>query len=164
MCSTLVEVDDAAAVVQPGVGFAHGIEGALYVDRHRAFEDLVAGLGDGHVGQDAGVVDEDVDAPEALFDLGKHALDIGGERDVGAHGQCVAAFAFDRRHHRPGLGFVAGVVDGDRETVARQAAGKGGADAARCAGDECDAGRWGGLLGVHGDLLVVDSEVILTDI
>jgi hypothetical protein len=59
-------------------------------------------------------------------------------RDVGLGGDGAAAGRFDLGDQGLGRFSLAGVVDDDDEAVLRQALRDGGADAARCAGDDGD--------------------------
>ncbi|MCY1370109.1 hypothetical protein D9M69_571870 [compost metagenome] len=100
----------------------------------------------------AGVVDQHVDRAELRFDGVEHRAHRVGVRHVGLHREGTNAGGLQLGNQRFGRRGARGVVDGDGEPVSGEPAGDGGADAARGAGDEGDAGgqrsRSGG--GVHG--------------
>ncbi len=73
----------------------HGEEAALEVDREDAVPDLLRKLDYAADLDDADVVVEHVDAPEAIEAGGDRPLDIRGARGVGAERLRLAAFAPD---------------------------------------------------------------------
>src|SRR3954453_847157 len=84
----------------------------------------------------AGVVDEHQNGSELLGKPGQHLIGGGGVADIGRDRQSVAAVFLDRGGDRFGTVAVAAVVDPDRPAVSCESPGRGGADPARCAGDQ----------------------------
>ena len=85
----------------------------------------------------AGVVDEDVDAAEALGDVREQARGRLRVADVGRDGERAAAAAFELGGERLERG-AAPRRECHRGTFRGELAGGGGADARRCAGDDDD--------------------------
>ena len=114
-----------------------------------AVEQLVVAFGDRGQLHDAGVVHQHVDAAECRIRRVEHAGDRGRVADVGLRGDGAAAGLLDSAGQRFSLAGAARIVDDDGEAIGGEPLGDGGADAAGCAGDECD------LFGVriHFDLL-----------
>ena len=84
---------------------------ALEVDVDRAVP-LVLGRLQHRLGEhDAGVVDQDVDAPEVVDGGADEIFDVSGRRDVGAHRERVAARLLDRIDHRLRFALSAHPVD-----------------------------------------------------
>ncbi len=101
-------------------------------------------LGKSLVEQDAGIVDQDVGASEMLDGVVEYRLAAGHGRDVGAVGDCAAAFRLDRVDHLLRHRFVAAaavtgtaeIVDHDRSTLAREQFGIGFTEPAARPGDQ----------------------------
>jgi hypothetical protein len=85
-------------------------------------------FGKGLVAQDAGIVDENIGAPEMLDSVVEDGLSAFEGGDVSAIGDRAATFGLDRPHHllrhrQVGAGAVAGpaeVIDDDRGPFARE--------------------------------------------
>src|SRR6266700_8279408 len=77
-----------------------------------------------------GVVDENIDAAEALDRGRHHRLDRLGVGDVGQARERPAAFAFDLMHYRLDFVAVRARVDDDRGAGRGQLEGNGAADVA----------------------------------
>ena len=114
------------------------MEGA--VDAHRLRR---APIGEGQVGERRlvayrGVVDDDVQPPEALGDRRDHRVHVGALRDVGGDQQGIAAARRDLVDH--GLAFVAARahVHGDFRAGVGERQRDGAPDVAARAGDEGD--------------------------
>ena len=133
-------VDDGPAAAR-----AHGPDDgpqpqphALHVDRHDAVEHVLGVLREGRDrALDAGVVEEGVDAAEALHRLARVAFVVGATRHVGGRGDGLAARLGDGAH---GSGEVAGgqVHGDDAGALAGEAHGGGASDAPGGAGDDGD--------------------------
>jgi hypothetical protein len=123
-------------VLQRGAGHE---EGAREVDGQDLVPVLVGHLEDRLVGRDAGVVDEDVQAPVVIDDLLHGAPAVLGRADVALmDGDRDLVFG---ELGLEGLGAfaIAAVARGDGGALGGQAVTDGGADAARAAGDHGDA-------------------------
>ena len=144
---------------QVGEGGPGGVEGGEEVDLHGALEDL-EGLGfDGADVEDAGVVDEDVDAAEAGDGFGDEALGFGGLGEVGGDEVEVVGLEVGELGEEGGLGVlelgeIAGGED-EADGVVSEAGGDGEAQAAGASGDEDDGARGVGIGG--GGLAVADG-------
>ena len=129
-----------AAMIDPAVsaqaprGFSQGIEGALEIDRDDPIEQRVFALGDRRQAENAGIVDEHVDAAEGHLGRVEHAVDRLGIGDVGLGCNGPAAGRLDPGDDGIGRGGVAGVVHHDREAVLGEALRNGSADAAGWSG------------------------------
>src|SRR6185437_15464059 len=88
------------------------------------------------IGLDAGVRDQDVDAPEGGDAALEHAPHLLLAGDVALHGDRLAAARRDLLAHRIGGGAVREVVDGDPRAARGERAAGSGPDAAVAAGDE----------------------------
>ena len=85
---------------------------------------------------DAGIVDEDVDGAEVVFDGGDETINVGREGDVGLQRNGPAAEALDFGADVSGGGVLFAVVDGEVGAGSSERDGDGTADAAAGAGDE----------------------------
>ena len=141
-------MDEAAGVLlaeMAGDGAAHG-ERAVQMDRDHVGPVRPAHAVENLVAQDAGVVDEDVDAAEGV-ERGFHDL-VGVRRiaDRERGGDCLTAGLLDLvRHLLRRTGVAAGaversadVIDQDLRALLRQQECDGAADAATRAGDDGD--------------------------
>ena len=97
-------MDEAAALLLPEMlgGGARHIEGAEEMHLHHRLEIIDAHLVEEAVAQDAGIVDDAVDAPEALDGLAHDAFGGGGIGDAGAIGDGLAPGGADGVHHLVG--------------------------------------------------------------
>ena len=117
------EMDEAAALLLPEMlsGGARHIEGAEEMHLHHRLEIIDAHLVEEAVAQDAGIVDDAVDAPEALDGLAHDAFGGGGIGDAGAIGDGLATGGADGIHHlmsgllilARAIGAAAQIVDHD---------------------------------------------------
>jgi hypothetical protein len=135
------DTDDASAAAlgqHLASGGAHAEEDAAQVDGDRTVEPLVCHLHERHRRvADAGVVDCDVDSPEALHCGGEERLDVCRLADVAGVRVDVGAVLFgDLRR----LGEAVGVQVQQRQLRAfkGEALGDAAADAASGAGDQGD--------------------------
>src|SRR5690606_1933239 len=131
------DVDDATvtACLHAGQGAAHGVEGGREVDGDdRIPLGYRERLHPRHM-LDAGVVDQDVDAPETLFGGGDHRLDLVGAAEVGIAVVDLDAVRGDLRAGLFDLFRRAQAIEHDLASGLSQAAGNGQADAAGGAGD-----------------------------
>ena len=87
---------------------------------------------------DPGVVDEDVDPPEAVHCRADKSIDVVASGDVGLDGDCVATPALDLPDGGVCFNRVGDVVDDDAGTVSRKAPGDGEADPACRPGHDSD--------------------------
>ncbi|NYD67647.1 hypothetical protein BJ972_002166 [Agromyces atrinae] len=85
----------------------------------------------------AGVVDEHVEAAEAVDDALHGGFGLGAHRDVGDDGEGDPARRLDLGDESVESVAAAG-DDGDRRTLARESEGRGSADATARPGDEGD--------------------------
>jgi hypothetical protein len=102
------------------------------------------------------VVDEEVDAAEALDRGRDHAVDRGSIGDVGDGGERLAALGDDLGDDGIGLGLIGAGVDDDRGAILRQLQRDGTADVTAGAGDEGDAAGEG--FGGHGVSILAASS------
>ena len=118
-------------------GAAHE-EHALHVHPHRLVPGGLGGLEDGFPGgEDPGVVDEDVDAAEALERHADDPLGVGARRDARLHGEGLAAGRPDRIDHRV-VGPRPDVHADDPGALLREAPGDGLAEPHRGSRDDGD--------------------------
>jgi hypothetical protein len=119
-------------VRQRGLG---KVEDAGEVDRQHLVPAVVGHLGDRAVGRDARVVDENVEPPVLLDDLGDRAPAVIARGDVTLVQRHLDALAdvpgAEFFGEGLGPGQVASLAGRDRRTLARQALADRGADAAR---------------------------------
>ncbi len=119
-----------------GRGASDRVERAREVRVDDALPLVVRHAGDESVLRGAGVVHEQLDGPECVFDLAERAVDRGRVANVGSHRERVGARLLDRGAR--GLGAVVVARVAERDTVAgfgeRDRAGA--ADPARPSGDE----------------------------
>ena len=114
---------------------ARAQEAAGDVDREHARDARRAHFVDPHAEvDDAGVVDQHREAPEAPIHLAKHAHHLGLLRDIGGD-RDAAGFA----RQRLGGVAIAHIVDGDLVAALGRKPRRRGADAPAAAGDEHDA-------------------------
>ena len=108
------------------------------IDRVLAGERCGIGIGiiDGGAGDDAGVVDEDVEPAELFCHVLHQLLDFDGGGLVGLEGARLHALGFQLGHDRFGLVGGGDIADRDVGAFIGQRPGAGSADAARAAGDE----------------------------
>src|SRR5690242_2619978 len=66
------------------------------------------------------------------------ALSLWGLRDIAADGDSFATGGGDRGDHLIRTSLAGGVIDNDGGAFSGERFGDGGADALRCAGDDCD--------------------------
>ena len=85
----------------------------------------------------ARIVDQQIDRPQRVLDVGEGAIDRRRVGDVGGKGACPAARALDQRHGLGELRFRAR-HDGDGVAGRGQRLGKGAAQPAATAGDDRD--------------------------
>ena len=123
--------DPAAALPEVGDEGPAGDEGAAQVDRQDALPVLDGEVGGEAVGDDAGVVDEDVGNPDPRDQLGESRLDGIGIADV----DLPADEALVVR--RFGV-LSAGIPDLNAGALGAKEAYRGGPDAPRAAGDDSD--------------------------
>jgi hypothetical protein len=109
---------------------AHQDKGASQIGGDHPVEDFQIAIGDRPQRHDAGAVHHDIDPAEGSERVPEKALDVGGVRHIGLNGDSASTRGLDLGHNLVGLGFIAGVVHHDRETVAGQSEGHGAADAA----------------------------------
>ncbi|MOA20382.1 hypothetical protein D3C78_1408230 [compost metagenome] len=129
-------MDDAAAVLHLAHGFLGGHEHAGDVDRDHALVGFEFDVFDRAAEGQAGVVDQNVDAPKGVDGLRNrrtHRLRFTGIRR-NRHG--AAAFAGNDLHHFPGLVRRGAVGQCHLRTVGGQAPGNGRADRTRAAGNQ----------------------------
>src|SRR5690606_23538783 len=137
-------VDDGAALAaMAGRHALHGLaraeEASRDVDREHALQPLGAHRLDAHAAvDDAGVVHEDVEAPERALRLVEEPQDIRLDGDVARDGMGLPARALDVAAKRLRGGGIAQVIDADG-VAARGGEPRGGrADAAATARDQHD--------------------------
>ncbi len=125
-----------AALHHVAGGGLRGEEGPLEVHVEDEVVVLLADLEERLADLDAGVVDEDVEAPEGGDGGADEALGLRGDADVGAERDGLPAQLLDLRRDGARFVLLAVVVHGHVGALAREAQGDGLADAARAAGDE----------------------------
>ncbi len=132
------DVDDPAApgLLHVGDRRADHVEGAGQVDRDHLVPLAVADLLDGGALPDAGVVDEDVQAAEAVDGLVDHHLGLFLDGDVRCEGERFPTGLLDALCDELGRRPLEAVVDGDPGPGAGQQLAAGAADAARAAGHQ----------------------------
>ena len=113
-------------------------ERALQVDPQHPVEVLFGQVEELGGVDDAGVVDEDVDATEVRDGVVDQRFARGPVADVGLLVERIAAGGRDRLHDGTAADFV-DVGDDDARTGLGEGAGAGRADALRCAGHDGDA-------------------------
>jgi hypothetical protein len=104
---------------------------------HPARVALFDGQGLGHLGEDTGVVGDDVDVPEALPRSGGQGLDRVAIGHITLHPDALDAHRRQLRGDHLGRGGV-DVGHHDVTAVGRQGAGDARPDAATCSGDDGD--------------------------
>ncbi|MNS88719.1 hypothetical protein D3C72_1227070 [compost metagenome] len=97
-----------ALLAHDGPHGARAIRGAQQVHVHDGVEVFGAHLGESLVAQDAGVVDQDVDAAPCVHRPAGHGRDIGTVAHAAAIGDCLAAGRGDLVGH--GLGRAAKII------------------------------------------------------
>ena len=149
------DVDDraTAASLHQGYGQLAAEVHAAQVGVHQAVVVLVLHLLDRIADADTGVVEEDVEAAEALLHGGEQALHLLTHPDIGWNGQNLAARLFDFRFH-PFQLFRGARRDGDLGPVLGEQQGDAAADALAAPGYDGDP-----VLESH-VLLSLASEVI----
>ena len=115
------------------------------MDANDQFEIGGVHFGEGLVAQDAGVVDQDMDAAPGFLRLGDHFFHLGIFGDIAAIRHGLAASRLDFLDHgERGIGMAgaiaraAKIVDHDFRTAPRQLERIAAAKAAACAGDDGD--------------------------
>ena len=128
--------------IRPAAGLLHEPRGVLAAEEDRLQVDgvdevpiLFGDVERVEPGEAGGVVDQPVEAAQAVCDFAEEARDLVDFLQVGA--EDLGAAAFGGCAARFGLGAV--VVDGDAGALLRQAEGDAAADAFGGAGDEDDA-------------------------
>nr|GEU62229.1 hypothetical protein [Tanacetum cinerariifolium] len=148
------DVDHAAALFHVRHGRLGGHEDGAHIHGHRGVEILQRKFFDRSQPENAGAVDQDIEAAEARCGLVDGVGQGSGVGGIGVDGNCRPAQRFDLRHQRFGRNGRRTVADGDLGAVAGQAAGSGRADAARTAVDESNFAAEVSIR-VHGDVLSV---------
>ena len=108
------------------------------IDRVLAGERYGIGIDiiDGSAGDDAGVVDEDVEPAELFCDVLHQLVDFDGGGLVGLEGARLHALGFQLRNDRFGLLGGSDIADRDIGAFIGQCPGTRRADTARAAGNE----------------------------
>ncbi len=134
------EVDDAApAPPRHQRGGALGArEAALEVGVEGPVDQLVGDLAARHQGTVGGVVDQDVEAAEALLDLVEHPVDLAPDGDRRPDDVRLAAGPLDLLGGLPGGPGRVQVIDDDERAVGGETLGDDLADVTRPAGDQGD--------------------------
>jgi len=122
----------AAALDHPWRDRGGQQERRLDVDRERLVEGRLRQLVRWAAGEDAGVVDEDVDVGCALGEC----ADGVGRLEVGAHEFGLAAHGFDRGDH-VGAARLAAAADQNMRSFARECLRRRAADARGSTGNQC---------------------------
>lgn len=153
------DVDDAPALAQVRQRRLGGDEHGAHVDVHRAVVVVGRDVLDRPGQEDAGVVDQDIEAAQVGGGPGHGLADLPGIGRVGGVGVGAPPGGAQFFHQRVGLVSGADVGQRDVRAVGGQAARDGRADAAACAGDESNFSVECG----HGQLHLCSDQYIYNE-
>lgn len=132
------DIDDASAIAQMTRRFLRGDEHSADIDRHDPVEIFDGKIGNGCHGGDTGVVDENIEATEAIDSFIYRCPRGSCVAGIGLDGEGTAAGSFDGPDDFVRLGLGVAVGQSDHCSVIGKAARDGSANAARSPGDDCD--------------------------